>query len=253
MPDREIPKYDPDAFRAAFVPALVAGAGPLGLVLTPEVRERLLGHAWAVYEANREINLTAITGPADMAVRHTLDSLVPHAIWPEAVGNGGDRALDLGSGAGYPGIPLATVRPDLAVTLVDATRKKVERLARFAADLPRVETWWGRIEDLAGGTERVDRVWVRAVGPLPVLVELAFGALKPGGWLVAWKGMEAVGSEWEAGARAARALGGWTIGLKRYVLPGSGDRYLMVFERGERALPRGVPRPAAIIRRHPLA
>lgn len=251
MPDRT-GLDDTDSFRAEFATALSGAAGPLGLVLSDSEMESLSAHAHAVREANCEVNLTAITDAVGMAIRHALDSLVPSIVWPECVGQTG-HAIDLGSGAGYPGLPLAIRVPGVHVTLLDATRKKVERLATFATGVPNAEVRWGRAEDLAHDGMQVERVWVRAVGPLPVLVELSFGLLGPGGWMVAWKGTEALGEEWKAGADAARALGGRAVGTRPYALgAGVDQRTLMVFERGRRDLPDGFPRPPAVILRHPL-
>ena len=174
--------------------------------------------------------------------------------------------MDLGSGAGYPGIPIAVMRAGFQVTLLDATRKKVRRLEEFAADLPQVIAVWGRAEEVSrhrkstagslpdNGLMGSGRVWARAVGPLPVLVELGFGLLRAGGVLLAWKGPEVAGEEWDAAQSAAQALGGRALGTRRYELPmGAGERLLIAFARGEKELPSGFPRAPAVIRRRPLS
>lgn len=241
------------AFRAAFAQALEAGAAPLGISLTGAQVEACASHAWQVRQANAGVNLTRIVEPDAMAVRHTLDSLAPLGVWPDAVAHGPHtRAVDVGSGAGYPGLPLAMVRPDVEVVLLEATRKKAEHLIRFAAGQPNVSVVWGRAEHPVREIQGTNRVWVRAVGPLFVLVELAFGLLTPGGWLVAWKGPEVDGEEWELGVRVARRLGGRAVGLRAYKLGDGAERRLAVFERGEGALPPGIPRAPGLIRRRPL-
>lgn len=233
--------------------AIEAAASSCGLSLPSTAALALAGHARRVREAAATRNLTAILEPRAMHVRHILDSLLPLVAWPEAVRSDGP-ALDLGAGAGYPGLPLAIVGAAAPVTLVDATRRKVEFLVEAARATGAPATaLWGRAEELAGRLDGQARVWVRAVGPLPVLVELAFGFLRDGGVLVCWKGPEAAGAEAAAGQAACRALGGECLGVRAYCLPDdAGERTLYAYRRGPRPLPPGLPRPPAVIRRRPL-
>jgi len=235
--------------------AVEAAAFAVGVALPGGAAAAIAAHAARVRDASASLNLTAIVDPEAMRVRHVVDSLMPLAVWPEAVRCEGE-AIDLGSGAGYPGLPLALARACGRVTLVDATRKKVDFLtgvieAVQATDVAAAR--WGRAEELAGRQAPVERVWVRAVGPLAVLVELGLGLLAPGGVLVAWKGPEAAGDEADAAARACRALGGEVLGARTYALPdGAGARAVYAYRRGAEPLPRGVPRSPAVIRRRPL-
>ena len=154
-----------------------------------------------------------------------------------------------------PGLPLAIVGAATIVTLVDATRRKVEFLddaARRCGVAARAV--WGRAEALGATLPPQARVWARAVGPLPVLIELAFGLLEEGGVVVCWKGPEAIGPEAAAGEAACQALGGEPLGLRAYALPeGAGERTLFAYRRGRGRLPPGVPRSPAAIRRRPLS
>lgn len=233
--------------------AIQAAASCVGLTLAPSAALAMSVHARLVREAGATLNLTRILQPADMLVRHILDSLVPIAIWPEAVCTAGP-ALDLGSGAGYPGVVLAAAAAARDVQLVEATGKKAAFLARVVdtTGVP-ARAVWARAEAPAGRVDAVERVWVRAVGPLSMLVEVGFGLLVPGGVLVAWKGPDAVGGEADEAETACRILGGESLGVRRYELAaGAGQRTLFAYRRGTRAMPRGLPRPPAVIRRRPL-
>jgi 16S rRNA (guanine527-N7)-methyltransferase len=244
------PPYAEDGEEAA---AIEAAAFAYGVRLPAGAAGRLAVHGRLVREAARTTNLTTILEPAAMRVRHVLDSLLPLAIWPEAVATPGG-AVDMGSGAGYPGLPLVLAGAAAEAVLVDATRRKVEFLDSVCATVGApARAMWGRAEDLAGRMPARERVWARAVGPLPVLVELAFGMLARAGVVVCWKGPEARGAEGAAGEAACRALGGEPLGMRTYSLPeGAGERTLFAYRRGEGALPRGVPRAPAVIRRRPL-
>jgi 16S rRNA (guanine527-N7)-methyltransferase len=231
--------------------AIGAAASAVGVRLEPQAARAMAVHARLVRGAG--MNLTSILEPAAMHVLHVADSLAPLAVWPEVVRAEG-TALDLGAGAGYPGLPLALAGAARAVTLLEATRKKAEFLAEAArlCGAP-ARAVWERAERAVGAVGPQARVWVRAVGPLPVVVELAFGLLSPGGVLVAWKGPGAEGEEAAAGEAACRALGGTYLGKRVYALPGgAGERALYAYRRGEGPLPPGVPRSPAAIRRRPL-
>jgi 16S rRNA (guanine527-N7)-methyltransferase len=233
--------------------AIGAAASAVGVRLETETCRALALHARRVREENRRQNLTRIAEPSAMWVRHVADSLAPLAIWPEAATAAGS-ALDLGSGPGYPGLPLALAGAATEVVLLEATRKKAEFLAAVTAETGApARAVWGRAEAMIGRIEPVARVWVRAVAPLPVLVELAFALLVPDGVLLAWKGPEAAGAEAQAGDSACLALGGAPLGRRDYELPdAAAARSLYAYRRGRDRLPRGVPRSPAVIRRRPL-
>jgi 16S rRNA (guanine527-N7)-methyltransferase len=245
-----MPASEADVLEAA---AIEAAASSCGLAIAPTAALQLALHARLVREAASSMNLTTIVAPDAMRVRHILDSLLPLQVWPQAISTDGPAA-DLGAGAGYPGLPLAIVGAAPRVTLVEATRRKAQFLAQAvdACGAP-AEVVWGRAEALATGVAPPMRVWARAVGPLPVLVELAFGMLAEGGVAACWKGPEALGAEAQAGEAACLALGGEPLGVRSYALPGgAGERTLFAYRRGRGDLPPGVPRAPAIIRRRPL-
>lgn len=233
--------------------AIEAAASACGLSLPFGAPPLLARHARLVREAARHQNLTTIIAPDAMRVLHIIDSLLPLVVWPDVVRTDAG-AVDLGAGAGYPGLPLAIAGAAARVVLLEATRRKAEFLAEAAASSGAPATaLWGRAEEVGARLGGQARVWARAVGPLPVLVELAFGMLREGGVLVCWKGPDAAGAEGEAGESACRALGGDGLGMRTYALPeGGGQRTLFAYRRGSGPLPAGVPRAPAMIRRRPL-
>jgi 16S rRNA (guanine527-N7)-methyltransferase len=192
-----------------------------------------------------------------IALRHVVDSLaaVPLLLARRVDGTKIDAFLDLGSGGGFPGIPLAAVIPAARATLVESVGKKAAFLATVveATGLaPRVSVASARSEDLARDPlhrERWPVVTVRAVGGLDELVELAFPLLVPGGMLVAWKGGDIV-AETAAALRAVAAMGGGRVEALPVGVGGlEGHRLVVVTKRGRTA--DGYPRDPAARRRRP--
>lgn len=170
-------------------------------------------------QANTFMNLTAVTQPREAALRHFLDSLCPPAL---AVLPPGASVIDVGSGAGLPGLPLAIVRPDLTVTLAEARGKKADFIASVidALGLPRAKAVWGRAEELGrdpAHRERYDAALARAVAPLPTLCEYLLPFVRVGGVMLAWKGAAAA-DEARAAEPAFRLLGGGSPSLFSYAI-----------------------------------
>jgi len=165
--------------------SLDEGLHSMGIELPRQARERLQQHLDLVAKWNRVHNLTAVREPAQMVVLHTLDSLslLPHL--------GAARSVaDIGTGGGFPGIPLAIARPDLAVTLVDSSHKKCAFLEQAKAELKldnvrvaceRVEQWKPEA--------RFDAVVSRAFAELSDFVTQASHLVAPGGRMLAMKGV----------------------------------------------------------------
>ena len=235
---------------AGYDDALRTGLEALGLALDPTARAAIDGHIRLLLAWNTAINLTAIRDPVAAATAHVLDSL---AAVPVLRGLGAERLLDLGSGGGLPGIPIAAALPARAALLVDATGKKtrfLEAVLDATGLAPRVAVATARAEALARGVDRGrwPVVTARAVATTADLVELAFPLLVDGGRLVAWKRGD-LGDELEAARRAVRALGGGSIETIAVAVPGLADhRLVVVTRRGH--VPDGYPRePAARARR----
>ena len=237
---------------AAYHTALEAGLDALSLTLEPTARAAIDGHARLLLAWTTAINLTAIRDPAAVAVGHVVDSLTALAFLRE---RGADRLIDLGSGGGYPGFPLAAAVPMERALLIEPIAKKAAFLSVVAtatglADT--VEAASVRAEALAGDRRHRDRwpvVTARAVASLAELVELAFPLLAPGGCLVAWKRGD-LGPELAIAERAMAALGGGTLDVQRFEVPGLEDHCLIVATT-RAAAPPEYPRDPAARKRRP--
>jgi 16S rRNA (guanine527-N7)-methyltransferase len=144
-------------------------------------------HLALIVEANRFLNLTRITSPREAAIKHVLDSVIPWRLFA-----GAKHVLDAGTGAGFPGIPLALVLPEIRFTLAESIQKKARFVesALTALDIPNVTVSPTRAEDLAkGGT--MDLITARAFAPLPRALQLLGPALKKGSRVLLYKGPEA--------------------------------------------------------------
>jgi 16S rRNA (guanine527-N7)-methyltransferase len=254
-PDREpLPTrvQDTPALPDAYEHALDRGLVQLGLALDPNARAAIDGHVRLLLAWTWAINLTAIRDPVGVATGHVLDSLsaVP---WLRA--RGAERLLDLGSGGGFPGLPIAAAIPGAGVTLLEPIRKKAAFL-RTAVDATgmtdRAAIVAGRAEELAAeparrGTWSV--VTARAVASAAELVELAFPLLERDGVLVAWKRGD-LGAELAAARRAVDALGGGTLDVHDVAVDGL-DAHRLVTVRRTGRVPDAYPRDPAGRRRRP--
>ena len=198
------------------------------------------------------VNLTSIRDPRAAVTAHVLDALAALPLLRQA----GVRALlDLGSGGGYPGLPLAIALPTDRALLVDSIGKKARFLATAVAGLGlagRVDVAAERVETLAADARHRGRwpaVTARAVAALPELVELAFPLLAPGGLLVAWKRSD-IGRERDRAIPALAALGGGTLDIFKVAPPVPAGHVLVVC-RKTGLTPAGWPRPPVERRRHP--
>jgi len=254
-PDREpLPTRvrDTPALPDDYAQALDRGLVELGLALGPEALAAIDGHVRLLLAWTRAINLTAIRDPAAVATGHVLDSLsaVP---WLRA--RSPDRILDLGSGGGFPGLPIAAALPGASVTLLEPIGKKAAFL-RTAVDATgladRVAVVTGRAEELAAvptgrGTWSV--VTARAVASAADLAELAFPLVEPGGVLIAWKRGD-LGAELTAARRAVDALGGGALDVHDVAIVGlAGHRLVTISRTGQ--VPDAYPRDPATRRRRP--
>jgi 16S rRNA (guanine527-N7)-methyltransferase len=247
----------------AFRDQLIRGAAELRLTLGEAQLSALDAYVRLLLAWTEAINLTAIREPGAVARDHILDSLSAVALLRAA---GARRLLDLGSGGGLPGLPIAIALPDARVLLVDSVSKKAAFLRTAATALglaSRVDVSAERAEALAlRGRERetFDAVTVRAVASLPELIELAFPLLHVGGRLVAWKreprpedlesGRAPLEAELEAGRAVARTLGG-EQSLVAVPVSGLEHHRLVVVIKRRPTSPR-FPRPPAERRANPL-
>ncbi len=196
------------------------GMAALGLALPSGAGARLLGYQAELLKWNTRVNLTAITAPGEALEKHLVDSL---AAMPEV--QGATTLLDLGAGAGLPGIPLAVALPELRATLVDAVEKKVAFMkagAVKAGVAARVKAVHARAQGRpeAEGLPAAEVVISRAFMDVGPFLALARAYLAPGGRVVAMLGRAPPDEEL---ARVAEAAGLALSGARRFALPWSGD------------------------------
>lgn len=236
-------------------PGLAAAAEALGVPLCPEAQEQLASYLRLLTERNAQFNLTAIRDPQAMEQRLVLDAIAMIPTLDHVVSNDSSstpRLVDVGSGAGFPGLVLKIVRPALQVTLIDATGKKVRFMDEViaATGLEGIQAVHGRAEELARKSiyrERFNLATARAVASLPVLLELTTPFLDVGGTALFPKGLDLT-TELQHGEKAARLLGSRIVSAE--VLPTHETR-LVVLEKVTLAA-RKYPRPTGIPNQAPL-
>ena len=215
-------------FTAAFVRILTENG--LAEFATEALADRFFALTERLLRVNAVMNLTAITDPHEIILKHYADSLRAAKYLPH-----GAKVADVGCGAGFPTLPLAVARPDLAITAIDSTDKRIVFVRETAAllGLDNVTAVTARAEDVGAGELRgkYDCVTARAVAALPVLIEICAPLLKVGGYFFAMKGKNA-DAELASSERAARELGLTLADSVRYELPeDSGSRAIFVYRK----------------------
>jgi len=232
---------------------LKAGAKKLGLELEPSQLEQFDAYYRELVDWNRQINLTAITDYDEVQLKHFLDSLTVTLAWQPAKGN---AVIDVGTGAGMPGVPLKIVFPDVKLVLLEATAKKVSFLHHITQKLglDDVEIVVGRAEEVAHVAqyrERFDLVLSRAVAPLPALVELTLPFCATGGSFIAQK-KGSLDEEISRADKAIKLLGGRLGEVKKINLDEFADeRYLIVIDKIS-PTPEHYPRRPGVPGKKPL-
>lgn len=198
---------------------LTEGAACFDLCLSEAQIDLFQTYAQELLAWNRRINLTTITAPAEVAIKHFVDSLAGAGTLRT-----GWRVADLGSGGGFPGIPLQIVRPDLTFTLVDAVRKKTsfQKQACRQLGLRGIRAVHARIEDLAHAPDHMncyDAVVTRALTDLPRLCELAAPLLNATGVIIAYRGRTEDDTHGGNGSPGQALRACWRVNTRTYLLP----------------------------------
>ena len=220
-----------------------------GIEITPSQYKNLEVYAKMLVEWNEKMNLTAITDPEGITIKHFLDSIlplkkldVPH----------GTSLVDVGTGAGFPGLPIKIVRPDIKLTLLDSLNKRVDFLKAVCSETETdADCIHLRAED--GGRdpkyrEKFDFAVARAVAAMPVLSEYCLPFVKVGGTFAAMKGP---GEDWKSAESAIKVLGGEVSDVIEYTLPG-GDKRVLIVVGKVKATPEKYPRNSGQIKKKAL-
>ena len=209
--------------------------------LVPCAANKMAEYFSALMEINKNINLTAITDPEEAAEKHFFNSIAAADYIPSRA-----HIIDVGTGGGFPGIPIKIIRPDIKLTVLDATGKKVEAVRKLC-DLTHIdaEAVCMRAEDAGRGKYRgqFDVVLSRAVASLPVLAELCIPLARKGGIFIAYKSSDA------EDIRSMTFLE--PLCAEHAATAGGGDKKLLIFRKKE-TTPNIYPRPFAKIKKHPL-
>lgn len=230
---------------------LISDAEKLGILLTDEQIKSFEKLSELLVDQNKTMNLTAITDPDGIAVKHFADSISALSAYDFAENA---KVLDVGTGAGFPSIPLLIARPDLEMTMIDSTAKKLKYVASTVEALGlTAEVLHTRAEEAGQNKEyreKFDIVCSRAVAALNVLCEYCLPFVKVGGVFLAMKAAKAQ-EEIADAKNAIKVLGGKIIAEKSFTLSDGGERTVIVIKKISQVPPK-YPRVSAQIAKKPL-
>lgn len=234
-----------------FAEILAARGAEAQLSFTEEQLAQFTRYYELLVETNKVMNLTAITEPEEVAVKHMVDSLLAYED-----GMQGKTLVDVGTGAGFPGVPLKIYCPSLRVTLVDSLGKRLRFLQQVIdeLELKGIRCEHLRAEDAGRSKkhrEQYDYVTARAVARLSVLSEYCLPLAKKGGQFIALKGSR-FAEEIEEGEAAVKILGGKIISAEPVKLPGLDDGRAIIKIAKIKATPAQYPRKAGTPEKQPL-
>jgi len=215
---------------------LAKTAQALRVSLEPTQIDRMYGHLQRVLQANQQFNLTRITDPAEAAVKLVGDSLAVLSWAQEQSIGETPRVLDIGTGAGYPAVPVAICRPDWQVWAIDSSGKKARFVAEVAAqlELPNLLVEQIRARQWQGRFGQFDLVLTRALGALDVCIREAARLLHDKGYLICYRGPQQTQEEQQAAARMLKRYRLVEVANVQYALPapdGPVSRRMVVISR----------------------
>ncbi|MFD2707212.1 16S rRNA (guanine(527)-N(7))-methyltransferase RsmG [Salibacterium lacus] len=224
-----------------------------GINLTDRQLHQFDAYYHKLIEWNQRVNLTSLTGQADVYEKHFYDSLTP-AFYYDFQND--QKLVDIGAGAGFPSLPLKIIHPHLHIVIIDSLKKRISFLEELIDELQlkQVQVLHGRAEDKAHETEhreQYDTAISRAVAKMPVLTELCLPFVKQGGHFLALKGAEGL-TEKEEAKKACRTLGGRWKEASALTLPNEeSSRYILKMEKVD-AVPGKYPRKAGTPSKKPI-
>lgn len=224
----------------------------MGLTVTDGQLSQFCAFNERLVEMNKVMNLTAITDPKGVAIKHMADSL---SCYDPDYFKEGARVLDLGTGAGFPGLPLLIYRPDLNVTFFDSLQKRLTFLENTVRDIGLTASFLhGRAEEMAHKPEyrsAFDIVTSRAVARLNILAEWALPYVKTGGYFISLKGAQ-YEDELAEGEKALQILGGKIAEVRPVHLPGLDDVRAVLYIEKVKESPKKYPRKPKMAAKNPL-
>ena len=231
------------------------GLEELNITLTDEQIEQFLQYYEMLVEKNKVMNLTGITEYEEVIQKHFLDSLSLIRVIPD-IASQKLTVIDLGTGAGFPGIPLKMAFPELEVTLMDSLNKRILFLQEVidALGLKKVSAVHGRAEEMASNAthrQQYDLCVSRAVSNLAVLTEYCLPFVKKGGLFVSYKSADS-DAEIQEGKKAISILGGKLTSVDKFQLPDSDLRRALVCIKKVKDTPKKYPRKAGTPAKLPL-
>lgn len=231
---------------------ILEGAKAQGIDLHESKAEILTNYLFELLETNEKINLTAVRDPEEAAIKHVVDSLVTEKI----IGEEDKRILDLGTGGGFPGVPLAVTCSDREVALLDSKKKKLNVIETITGklDINNLTFLPQRAEEASKEQclrESFDICVARAVAELRVLLEIAVPFVKSKGKFIAMKDAESVAEEMRLSKTAIQTMGVELTEQHEYTLDGIHKRALLVFVK-KKETPTKHPRRMPAILKRPL-
>ncbi len=231
---------------------LMKSASEYNIEISADLQSKLEVYARLLKEWNEKINLTAITDDEGIALKHFLDCLL---VGRYADFKAGDKIIDVGTGAGFPGLVIAAAYPETEVTLLDSTGKKLKAVADMAQAMgvTNARVIHMRAEEAGQKPEfreKYDYATARAVAELRVLLEYTLPFVKKGGTFLSLKGAAAI-QEIDGAANSLKVLGGKIDGVNEFSLPG-GDKRAVINVKKISQIPPRYPRVSAQIAKKPL-
>lgn len=233
---------------------MLKGAEHFKLALSPEQINQLELYKDLLIEANKSFNLTAITDPDEIRIKHFLDSII---IFKFADFHSGQKVIDIGTGAGFPGIPIKIYNPGLKLVLMDSLRKRVNFLENIKEklQLEDVENIHGRAEEFGHKDiyrEEFDFALSRAVAKLSTLAEYCLPFVKKGGYFVSYKGPN-IEEELNNAGKAISLLGGRLEKIEKVSFPKDGSIRNLIFIKKISATPEKYPRKPGMPDKKPIS
>ena len=236
-----------------FKEELAKAAAEYGISLSDTQMEQYNRYFELLVEWNEKINLTAITEPKEVAIKHMIDSITAY---DENLFKDGTTVIDVGTGAGFPGLPLKIFCPEIKLTLMDSLNKRIKFLQTVVEELglKDVECVHARAEEGARNKkyrESFDIAVSRAVARLPILCEYCLPFVKKGGHFIALKGMQ-YHDEAEEAVKAIKVMGGSHTEIRPVKLPELDDKRAVITITKTMPTPKAYPRKAGTPTKNPI-